>query len=44
MMGVEVPVLPVAMDAAAPKGAPRRINDWPENFKLPCPAVPEERP
>ena len=26
-MGVEIPITPVTMSAAAPKGAPRRIKD-----------------
>ena len=41
MMGVETSILPFAMDAAAPKGAPRRpqLPDFLETvFASPCPA------
>ena len=41
MMGVETPIPPFAMDAAAPKGAPRRpqLPDFLETVRAPpCPA------
>jgi len=28
LMGVETPIPPSAMDAAAPEGAPRRLSGW----------------
>jgi len=49
-MGVETPIPPFVMNAAAPDGAPlRRIENIGEYFfaieiKLPCPAVPYRGP
>ena len=46
MMGVETPIPPIMMNAAAPEGAPpRRINDLKDKYrKHSCPAVPRRGP
>jgi hypothetical protein len=43
MMGVETPIPPVAMDAAAPKDAPRRLQ-LPVSQKTDMPRRASERP
>jgi len=44
MMGVETPIPPFAMDAAAPDGASCAADQLPKKETVICPAVPKERP
>ncbi len=43
-MGVETPIPPFAMDAAAPEGAPPRRTNYLKKKTAICPAVPYRGP